>query len=111
MLGNSYLFPQYSVLQKFIGVGTLQHGSLFSVVEYSSNYVSTLMNYGLIGLTLLLMGLLVLRRKFSSVNGIFFLGMIMFFAVDQQLFNWYFFYLLTGSILEMNRIEPVLGEV
>ncbi|MCR4902555.1 MAG: hypothetical protein K6A23_06835 [Butyrivibrio sp.] len=99
LMGNINLFSRYTTWQKLFGYGTLQYASIFGVVNYSSNFVNVILNYGIIGLVLFVVWLARIFIGLTKNRKIFFWVMIIIFAVDQQWFSWYFFYLLSACVL------------
>lgn len=100
LLGYIDLFPQYSFVQKMIGVGVGQFSVLFDVKAYSNVWVTTLLNSGIIGLLFLIFILILLKKKTLLQNSVFFWVMILIFSSDYQWFNWYFFYLMSACVLK-----------
>ena len=99
LMGNLNLFSRYNTWQKIFGYGTLQYASIFGVVNFSSNFVNVILNYGIVGFVLFVIWLARLFIGLSNNRKIFFWVMIIIFAVDQQWFSWYFFYLLSACVL------------
>lgn len=100
LLGNIYLFSGYNLWQKLFGMGANQYASHFRVVNYSNNIINIILNYGIIGF---LGFIFLLKRLFDRVekeNHIYFIIMLLIFLVDQQWFNWFFFYLLSACVLK-----------
>lgn len=99
LMGNLSLFSRYTTWQKLFGYGTLQYASIFGVVNFSSNFVNVILNYGIIGFVLFCIWLFRIFVGLAKSRRIFFWVMIIIFAVDQQWFSWYFFYLLSACVL------------
>lgn len=100
LLGNIYLFNRFNSWQKIFGYGTLQYASIFNVVAYSNNFVNILLNYGIFGMMCFIFWLSIIYRHLENKNyRIFFWCLVIIFAVDQQWFSWYFFYLLSACVL------------
>lgn len=100
LLGNIYLFEQYSLLQKIIGVGISQYAQLFNVVLYSNVWVTTILNSGIIGLLFLLVCVIGLYKRTNPSDKVFFIIFILVLSADYQWFSWYFFYMITACILQ-----------
>ena len=99
LLGNIYLFSDYNIWQKLFGMGANQYALYFGVISYSNNIINIILNYGIIGC----LGFAFLFKKLfdriEKEKHIYFIIMLMIFLVDQQWFNWFFFYLLSACIL------------
>lgn len=102
LLGYSYLFQNYSFVQKMIGVGLGQYSAVFGVKSYSNVWITTLLNSGIIGLLFFIGILILLRKRIMSQNRIFFWIMILVFSSDYQWFNWYFYYLISACVLKLH---------
>lgn len=99
LIGNLSLFSRYGPWQKIFGVGAAQYPVYFNTIAYSNNFVTVLLDYGMVGFIMFSVFLVQLYRKTNKTNKIFFLITLIIFAVDRQWFNWYFLYLLTPCII------------
>lgn len=91
-------FATYGIWQKIFGVGAAQFSAYLGVRAYSNNFVTVLLDYGILGLVFFIGSLLMFFKKLYNDQHIYFLILILVFAVDRQWFNWYFFYLFTACI-------------
>ncbi|MBC8578956.1 hypothetical protein [Zhenhengia yiwuensis] len=113
ILGNINHFYKYPLWYKFFGVGINQYPSyLGGVIPYSSTVVTFILNYGIIGLIVLVSYFFINLKKLSGYNKIFCLIFVMYCSVDLFWFHWYFFYTLTWMNSfehkkEKNNIEEI----
>lgn len=109
LLGNVDKFSNYPLWQKLFGVGAAQYANYFGVKPYSNNFVTTLLDYGLVGTACFLVCLFCLHKKIRRSSRVYFLITLLIFASDRQWFNWYFFYMLTACVLQksplVNRVR------
>lgn len=113
ILGNIELFERYDLFNKFFGMGINQYPLYFNLQkDYSNDFVSSLLNYGYVGLMALLAFLV---KVFSSEKygyKIYFIVFLMVLAVDHTWFGALFFYLLTWCIFGMksySKMKFILG--
>lgn len=99
LLGNIYLFSSYNLWQKLFGMGANQYASYFGVLNYSNNIINIILNYGIIGFLGFVFFLKKLFDRVEKENHIYFYILLIIFLVDQQWFNWFFFYLLSACVL------------
>lgn len=104
ILGHIALFANYSGFQKLFGVGVAQYGSFFDVKAYSNVWVTTILNSGIIGVLFLLFCVTNLFKRVEKGNVAFFAIFLIVISSDWQWFSWYFFALISASILQ-NRVE------
>lgn len=102
ILGHIDLFGKYNFWQKSFGFGAQQYANYFGVVNYSNNMVNIVLNYGIVGVACFLYLFYKLFRMINKENIVFFVVTMIVFFIDQQWFNWFFFYLLTACILNDN---------
>lgn len=106
IVGYLGLFTNYSGFQKLFGVGIAQYGSLFGVNPYSNVWVTTILNSGIIGALFLLCCIVKLFKQMQKSNIAFFVIFLIVISSDWQWFSWYFFALISASILR-NKSEKV----
>jgi hypothetical protein len=105
LIGYVNYFFNYPNYFKVLGTGANQFShylSIYNIAPYSSTVVITLLNYGLIGLVVLLYIFTVFIIKTRLENIIYPLIFIMICFVDAFWFNWYFFYTITFIIINYN---------
>lgn len=96
IIGNSALFNQYNLLNKWIGVGFNQYSLYFGLFkDYSNDLVSNLLNFGIVGLVSLVGVLLYLFKSSCGHGRIFVIIFILLLAIDHSWFGTMFFYMLT----------------
>ena len=104
VLGNIEFFKTYPTLFQLYGLGINQYPIYFpGLIAYSSTLVTFILNYGVIGVTALILyfsKLLFILKKFNKIYAILF---IMYCVVDLFWFNWYFFYVLTWINVNLSR--------
>jgi hypothetical protein len=100
IIGNLFLFERYGLGNQLLGVGVNQYPVYFNLAtDYSNDFVTTLLNYGIFGVIILIGWIINLFRKGGKEGFVyiaFFLFVLMF---DHIWFNEYFFYLLTWVYL------------
>ena len=106
LLGHIQLFSQYSVVQKAIGVGVLQFSQVFKVISYSNVWVTMLLDTGIIGLGILVLTLVSIKKKMHPSLSVYFWILILIFSSDFQWFSGYFFFMLSACILS----SPLLND-
>lgn len=100
MIGNLFLFERYGIWNRLFGVGVNQYATYFrSTIDYSNDFVTTLLNYGILGVIILISWLVSLFRKGGKENVVFICFFIFVLVFDHIWFNEYFFYLLTWVYL------------
>lgn len=103
LIGNISLFNNYNTFNKTVGVGFNQYPLYFHLSkDYSNDFVSTLLNFGWLGVAALVMVLISLFKKSSGKSIVFMLIFIMLLAIDHSWFGAMFFYMLTWVITKSN---------
>lgn len=105
ILGHIALFEKYSKFQKLFGVGVAQYGVFFNVKSYSNVWVTTILNCGIIGFLFLLSCILSLFQRVQKNNIAFFIIFLIVMSSDWQWFSWYFFALISASILQNKNTD------
>lgn len=106
LTGNINMFRYYPILNKIFGTGINQHGVYFNLEKnYSNDFVTTIMDFGILGVIVLLVALCALYRRISKDGKIYFILFVMVMAVDHIWFNIYFFYLLTWCVLHYKESD------
>lgn len=111
IVGNLPLYSNYNMFNQLFGVGVNQYPVFFGLTNsYSNVVVSTLLNYGALGL----IGLFAFMTKlFINVEREDVMHVVLFLVimcVDLVWFNEYFFYLLAWIIaFETNRNALILS--
>lgn len=104
LLGNIGLFANYNPINKLFGVGVNQYSIYFGLTnDYSNDFVCTLLNYGVLGLTTLVSWLLFLFRSCGKSGITHCLIFLLVLATDHTWFNEYFFFLLTWCFICSER--------
>lgn len=104
IIGNLFLFGQYSFGNQLFGVGVNQYATYFNLeTDYSNDFVSTLLNYGILGVIILIGWSISLFRKGGRETVVFISFFIFVLFFDHIWFNEYFFYLLTWVYLFSKR--------
>lgn len=102
--GYSYRFSEYSDFFKTVGVGANQYARFLNIkVNYSNNFVTILLDYGIIGEILWIIWNVVMFKRIKKENRFFLAFFIIVSALDKMWFNWYFFYLITWFIDKENN--------
>lgn len=99
LIGHLNLFEEYTFIQKLFGMGVSQYAAYFDVQAYSNVWVTILLNSGIIGIILFICILITFFRSTRKENKVFFWIFILLIISDYQWFSWYFFYLISASIL------------
>lgn len=105
LLGNIDLYSSFSTIEKIFGIGANQASALAAnngVSGYSSTLVNTILNYGLVGLVILLVYLFSKLALGDCQNRFYPLFLMTCIFVDNIWFNWYFFYLLSWVLISNN---------
>ena len=109
IIGNLFLFEQYGLGNQLFGVGVNQYPVYFNLTtDYSNDFVSTLLNFGILGVIVLIGWIISLFRKGAKESFVyiaFFLFVLMF---DHIWFNEYFFYLLTWVYLFVKKKPEII---
>lgn len=94
-------YKKYSPMQKLFGVGESQYYLFFGLEKgYANNFVTCILNFGLIGLIWYILGLVYIFKLTSRSSHIYFWLFLFASAVDAFWFNWHFFYAITPCILD-----------
>ena len=104
LIGYLYLFEKFSIGQKLFGIGNF--AIAFSTPNtYTSVLVYILLNYGLFGIIMFLLVFIssIFSQDRRNRNIVYYLIVLIVFAMDFQWFSWYFFYLLTPCFLKKER--------
>jgi len=110
LIGYLELYPEYSTFHKIFGAGASQFSLLLSnygVLPYSSTYITSLLNYGLIGFFAFNLWVLILLFKCKPDRKVFVLILFTICLVDNFWFNWYFFYILTWFMPELQKTNKL----
>lgn len=100
LIGNFYLFYKYPFINQLIGTGFNQYQFYFSLAkDYSNDFVSTLLNFGVVGIIGLLTYIFKLFKNTINNGRVLVLFFVIVLAVDHVWFNTYFFYLLAVCTL------------
>lgn len=106
IIGNSALFTQYKFINRLIGVGFNQYPLYFGLAkDYSNDVVSTLLNFGYIGIMAFIATLVSILKKATGHGRIMWVIFIMLLAVDHSWFGPMFFYILTWTIMKSSSSE------
>ena len=99
-------FFQYNSAQKAFGVGESQYYLFFGLEKgYANNFVTCLLNFGIVGLIWYILGQISLFRKIDISKRIYFWLFVFVSAVDAFWFNWHFFYAITPCMLLNNNVN------
>ncbi len=110
LLGNIELFNEYNILNKIIGVGFNQYHLYFGLSKnYSNDFVSTLLDFGILGVLILAVIFISMRNKTRKNARIYFWIYILVFSTDHIWFNNLFFFLLAWITLSRKEKEPIFG--
>jgi len=108
LLGNIEFFARYDSLNKIVGVGFNQYAVYFDLSKnYSNDFVTTLLDFGIIGFVALLICLATLFNKIDRDGKIYFIMFVIALAVDHIWFNIYFFYLLSWCMFHLKKNDCV----
>ena len=106
IIGNSMLFTQYNLINRIIGVGFNQYVLYFGLVkDYSNDIVSTLLNFGYIGIVTLITAIIAIFKNTTSHGRIMLVIFIILLSVDHSWFGPVFFYVLTWTIMKSDSID------
>jgi len=106
IIGNLFLFEKYNLGNQLFGVGVNQYATYFNLTtDYSNDFVSTLLNYGIVGVIILIGWIISLFRRGGKENIVFICFFVFVLMFDHIWFNEYFFYLLTWVYL-FSRKKP-----
>ena len=109
IIGNLPLFNNYNVFNQIFGVGVNQYPVFFGLTDsYSNVVVTTLLNYGYLGIIALFVFAirLFLRVEKSGIMQVILFVMIM--CIDLIWFNEYFFYLIAWIIAFGSKDDTIL---
>ncbi|MBP2657624.1 MAG: hypothetical protein H6Q69_656 [Firmicutes bacterium] len=101
ILGQIYLFESLPEFNQIFGVGVSQMKNYFAsigvnVFNYSNSFIATLINTGIVGLMFYIVFHMVTTYYcYKRGRLIFDLIFVMICAIDQFIYNFFFFYLLT----------------
>ena len=108
LVGNISYFEDYPLLNKIFGVGFNQHGVYFKLKKnYSNDIVSTIMDFGILGLIAFIITMVVLFFKINREGKVYFIILIMVMMVDHIWFNTYFFYLMTWCTFHFKKNDDI----
>lgn len=99
LLGHIDLFQNYSIIQKFFGVGIAQYSQLFGVSSYSNVWVTTLLNSGILGTLYIVACFAFFAKRMRKDNFVFFIIFVIVLSSDYQWFSWYFIYMISACLL------------
>lgn len=100
LLGHIDLFSNYyNTWQKVFGMGAQQYARYFGVLNYSNNIVNIILNYGIFGTVCFVYLFYKLFCRVKPESVVFFVITMIVFFTDQQWFNWFFFYVLSASVI------------
>lgn len=102
--GQIAFFDSYSFFYKLVGAGAAQFAQFFGLTNsYSNIWVTTILDYGIIGVVSLCIFLITIIYKSHDRNVWKYVIIIaIVFACDRVWFNWYFFYLFTWIFIFCN---------
>lgn len=104
LMGNIKLFDEYNLFNKIFGVGFNQYHLYFGLEKnYSNDFVSILLDFGILGLSALLIVMFNYRQIIFKGERVYFWIWIMVLATDHIWFSNLFFYLFTW--MAINRKE------
>lgn len=102
--GNIEYFEHYPVVNKIFGTGFNQYAVYFNLDKnYSNDFVTTLLDFGVLGITALVVMLFSVFKKLHKDGRIYFLIFVIALGIDHIWFNIYFFYLLTWCVMHMEE--------
>ena len=94
LFGNIEYFEHYPVVNKIFGTGFNQYAVYFNLNKnYSNDFVTTLLDFGVLGITALVVMLFSVFKKLHKDGRIYFLIFVIALGIDHIWFNIYFFYL------------------
>lgn len=100
IIGNANDFFQYPLYFQLFGVGIAQYGVVLGLeITYSNVFVTTLLNYGYIGIIFFIFWIIYLMKYICKINRIYLVPIVFVFFGDNIWFNWYFFYMFSWSFL------------
>lgn len=105
LLGNLSYFQEYNLWQKLWGVGAAQYANYFGVSSYSNVFVTTLLNYGLIGIIVFICLLYSFYKSIDIRYKIYFYVILIVFFTDWQWFSGYFIYIFNYCIFSIQPPE------
>ena len=112
LIGNIEIFSKYPFLNKLFGVGVNQYSIIYSddiLYDYSNTMVNFMLNTGFVGtlaFVVVMIKWMLNTKGYHKVYPVLFLYLMM---IDQAVFNWYFFYLLTWVVISLreNEKQPI----
>ena len=112
LFGNLKYFEYYPFVNKLFGTGFNQYAVYFNLDKnYSNDFVTTLLDFGVLGLIALIISLLSLFKKVHKDGRIYLLIFIIALSIDHIWFNTYFFYLLTWCVVFMKKDDSIIIKV
>ena len=103
IFGNINLFHQYGEFNKFVGVGFNQYSLFFGIFkDYSNDFVSNLLNFGYVGILVMVSTLIWIIKSTSSQGKVLTIVLILVLCTDHSWFGPMFFYLITWLIVTMD---------
>lgn len=104
LAGNISLFNNYGLFNRLVGVGFNQYPLYFGLTkDYSNDIVSTLLNFGYLGIVILIFTLVGIWKKTSAHGRVFAGVLFILIAVDHSWFGSMFFYMLTWVIVKSDN--------
>lgn len=104
LFGNIKYFEEYPFINKLLGTGFNQYAVYFNLGKnYSNDFVTTLLDFGILGLIALGVTLISMFKKTQKEGRIYFLIFVIALGIDHIWFNIYFFYLLTWCAVFMQN--------
>jgi len=112
LLGNIALFNEYPFINKVLGTGFNQYAVYFNLEKnYSNDFVTTLLDFGVLGIIALIIALFVICKKIDRDERVYFFIFVIALAIDHIWFNTYFFYLLTWCVVFMKKDDSIIIKV